>query len=230
MELKNANKDQEERIKFANQFGLSHGLKTLETYKMLSEWNIPAFKDYKFGLFSIYQLNESNNKASYVGELNLDESNLSTNGSVEASYDIEPTVRNQGIAKAAMLTVMIKLFKPLEKTSPWQMDYASLSNKQKANSTGFKKSTKVLSFMKLKIGPDNLYSTILANRLNFQFYNLGADYSVVYSWPPQKSPIPEIAFTQLTPFIKNLISSNENDRQIAIQTIIKTVDRANEQK
>lgn len=209
-------KSAEERKKFENQFGLNTGLKTIEIYSKLITWQVKEFSQYKFGLFSIYKINESGKTASYMGEVNFDESMLSTNGGIECSYDIDSRARNQGIAKASMQVIKDTHFKELVGKFVLEIHYDKLQKKGLAQKSGFTKSKKSIEFLKLKIGPDNYYSSRIAQSLRFAFNTFTVDRLVSYTYPAQPSPIPQQILAVIQPIIENLTSSDQKTRQEAI--------------
>lgn len=220
--LKNSRKTNNERLKFQSQFSIESSSKILEIYQNAKDWKVEAFKNYLFGLFSIYNLTEET--GTFCGELNLDEQSLSTGSFIEISIDIDPSKRKLGIGKAATQAVLKNILTPnLGKKGLSVINYKNTSNKSNMRKKGFSESLLPLKYLKSKVEFNNLPSHKINNALGMVPWNFSVDYSVVYVYPIFKSCLTQ----QAIPLVKALTSGKEEERQQAIKILMHSIDIMN---
>jgi hypothetical protein len=221
--LKDARKSPAEREKFANQFAIQNSLNTLIVYKMGSRHN--EFRNYLFGLYSIFALSPDAT-GTFVGELILDEFELSSDGCVEISIDVDPAFRKKGIAFASTKAALSGIIDPnLGKKSLVFDNRAVQSKIAKTFQRAFLPSEKPLTMLKSKVAFDNFPSLLLNRKLPFSLWNFAVDYSLVYAYPPRESDVQPAAI----PYVKMLFNSNEAERQEGIRVLRNSIDEMRRQ-
>lgn len=217
--LKDARKPAEERRAFANQFGLNCSLPLLSIYQLASTH--PNFKSYLMGLYSIYAL-DTNKKGTFVGELIIDERDLSESGMLEIGYDIDITMRRKGIALEAIGAVVKQIINIHLGKEMFVFDHEAAQSRVKATfQKAIQKSRKPLATVKSKVSFDNYPSLRLQEKSGFSPLKFSVDYSVVYVYPPQESHISSTAI----PYLKMLTNENKDERQKGIQVLRHSIDR-----
>jgi RimJ/RimL family protein N-acetyltransferase len=219
--LKDQRKDKAERLKFHNQFNIEAADKILTIYQKAEQWKAPSFATYLFGLYSIYQLNETT--ATFCGEVNLSEENLKQSGFIEMTIDIDPTKRGQKIGTTAIQAVLDHILTPnLGKKQLSVINYHNTSNESIMTKKGFSKSPTTLTHLKSTIAFDNLASHVVHQKAGMTPDNFSVDYSVVYIYPPMTSSITPQALS----LVRSLTSSNEEERKDAIMVLTHSIDNS----
>jgi hypothetical protein len=216
--LKDKQKSAAERKKFDTQFDLKSAVETLKLYDIADKLRLNQFKEYQFGLFSIYQLGKEH--ATFVGEVNLGDQDILSAQFAELTLDIAPSYRNQKIGRSVVEAVLNKILKPALGQQPWVINYMALrGHKKHAEQNSFTRAKTPLTMVKSKVHFDNFPSHLIHKRLNFRPWHISADYSLVWVYPP--APIKLLL--QAMPFVEQLTSMDASQREEGVAVLTNSV-------
>lgn len=208
---KDEKKTEAERTKFSAQFGLGHSIQIMGLHQRALE-NVPdEFKCYSFGLFSIFAIDGEN--AAFVGELNLCDAEISTDGSAEISIDIDPDARRKKIGFCAQQKAIAALIDPALNKKVMVIDYSRIRERDYGHV--FSESVSCLTRLKSKVDFDNLPSLRINKTLGFCMWNFTVGCEISYVYPPIETAMTEGGLR----YARMLLSDRPSERAESISVL-----------